>query len=140
MLSNNIKIRSTITVVLIIALSLFSYVIVDSNEVLTKKHNYNHKSQKIGLAQTTNQNLECGLPGTTGGFCSNQSSQNQKNSGNNMAEQIGGQPYSNSIKQGIELDQTTNQNLECGLPGTTGGFCSNQSSQNQIDTGDNTIN
>jgi hypothetical protein len=55
-----------------------------------------------------------------------------------MINQLDARHSSNSIEQGIGLDQSTNQNLDCGLPGSIVEFCSNQSSQNEIDTGDNT--
>jgi hypothetical protein len=112
-----------------------------SNDILAKKHkiHQNKDSQKINLDQSTNQNLDCGLPGSIVEFCSNQSSQNGINSGKNMINQLDARHPSNSIEQGIGLDQSTNQNLDCGLPGSIVEFCSNQSSQKEIDTGDNTF-
>jgi Na+-transporting NADH:ubiquinone oxidoreductase subunit NqrC len=140
MSSNNIKDHTVTILVVIITLSLFSSLTLGSNDILAKKHkiHQNKDSQKINLDQSTNQNLDCGLPGSIVEFCSNQSSQNGINSGKNMINQLDARHSSNSIEQGIGLDQSTNQNLDCGLPGSIVEFCSNQSSQNEIDTGDNT--
>ena len=141
MSSNNTKDHSVTIVVIIITLSLFSSLTLGSNDILAKKHKIhqnNKDSQKIKLNQSTNQNLDCGLPGSIVEFCSNQSSQNGINSGKNLINQLDARHSSNSIEQGIGLDQSTNQNLDCGLPGSIVEFCSNQSSQNEIDTGDNT--
>jgi hypothetical protein len=140
MSSNNTKGHTVTIVVIIITLSLFSSLTLGSNDILAKKHkiHQNKDSQKINLDQSTNQNLDCGLPGSIVEFCSNQSSQNGINSGKNMINQLDARHSSNSIEQGIGLDQSTNQNLDCGLPGSIVEFCSNQSSQNEIDTGDNT--
>jgi hypothetical protein len=141
MSSNNTKDYSVTIVVIIIALSLLSSLIVGSNDILAKKHKihqHNIDSQKIKLDQSTNQNLDCGLPGSIVEFCSNQNSQIGINSGQNMINQLDGRHSGNSIEQGIGLDQSTNQNLDCGLPGSIVEFCSNQNSQNEIDTGDNT--
>jgi hypothetical protein len=140
MSSNNIKDHTVTILVVIITLSLFSSLTLGSNDILAKKHkiHQNKDSQKINLDQSTNQNLDCGLPGSIVEFCSNQSSQNGINSGKNLINQLDARHSSNSIEQGIGLDQSTNQNLDCGLPGSIVEFCSNQSSQNEIDTGDNT--
>jgi Na+-transporting NADH:ubiquinone oxidoreductase subunit NqrC len=140
MSSNNIKDHTVTILVVIITLSLFSSLTLGSNDILAKKHkiHQNKDSQKINLDQSTNQNLDCGLPGSIVEFCSNQNSQNGINSGKNMINQLDARHSSNSIEQGIGLDQSTNQNLDCGLPGSIVEFCSNQSSQNEIDTGDNT--
>jgi hypothetical protein len=140
MSSNNTKGHTVTIVVIIITLSLFSSLTWGSNDILAKKHkiHQNKDSQKINLDQSTNQNLDCGLPGSIVEFCSNQSSQNGINSGKNIIKQLDTRHSSNSIEQGIGLDQFTNQNLDCGLPGSIVEFCSNQSSQNEIDTGDNT--
>jgi hypothetical protein len=141
MSSNNIKDHTVTILVVIITLSLFSSLTLGSNDILAKKHkiHQNKDSQKINLDQSTNQNLDCGLPGSIAEFCSNQSSQNGINSGKNMINQLDARHPSNSIEQGIGLDQSTNQNLDCGLPGSIVEFCSNQSSQKEIDTGDNTF-
>jgi hypothetical protein len=140
MSSNHIKDHTVTILVVIITLSLFSSLTLGSNDILAKKHkiHQNKDSQKINLDQSTNQNLDCGLPGSIVEFCSNQSSQNGINSGKNLINQLDPRHSSNSIEQGIGLDQSTNQNLDCGLPGSIVEFCSNQSSQKEIDTGDNT--
>jgi Na+-transporting NADH:ubiquinone oxidoreductase subunit NqrC len=88
MLSNNTKDHTVTIVVIIITLSLFSSLTLGSNDILAKKHKIhqnNKDSQKINLDQSTNQNLDCGLPGSTVEFCSNQSSQNEIDTGDNTS-------------------------------------------------------
>ena len=88
MSSNNTKDYSVTIVVIIIALSLLSSLILGSNDILAKKHKihqHNIDSQKIKLDQSTNQNLDCGVPGSIVEFCSNQSSQNEIDTGDNTS-------------------------------------------------------
>jgi Na+-transporting NADH:ubiquinone oxidoreductase subunit NqrC len=87
MSSNNIKDHTVTILVVIITLSLFSSLTLGSNDILAKKHkiHQNKDSQKINLDQSTNQNLDCGLPGSIVEFCSNQSSQNEIDTGDNTS-------------------------------------------------------
>ncbi|GKS61493.1 hypothetical protein YTPLAS21_09510 [Candidatus Nitrosocosmicus sp.] len=73
--------------------------------------------------------------------CNNLSVQNQENTGNNVAGQIGGGGYSggNFAAQGISQSQTSNQGSLCVSGGSTTASCNNFNSQTQVNYGNNVV-
>ena len=73
--------------------------------------------------------------------CSNTSTQNQANSGNNAAAQSGGNgnDAGNSAAQGIGQSQSSNQNAQCVSGKDAIVSCDNETFQNQVNSGSNAL-
>ncbi|MBA3751072.1 MAG: hypothetical protein H0X03_09330 [Nitrosopumilus sp.] len=100
----------------------------------------NSASQGINQDQTNNQNSMCVSGGSLGNSCNNISVQNQANSGNNAGGQDSGNGKGgNSASQGINQDQTNNQNSMCVSGADATVSCNNVNAQNQANSGNNAL-
>ena len=98
----------------------------------------NTTNQRIGQAQSSNQNALCVSGSGTFDSCNNFNAQNQQNSGNNaLAQQDGSGSGGNSANQGIGQSQSSNQGSDVVSGGNTAGSGNNANTQSQTNTGNN---
>jgi hypothetical protein len=103
----------------------------------------NSLDQGINQGQFNNQNSLCVSGGITDNSCNNTNDQTQTNFGNNAAGQqsfgggSGGGGGGNQASQGINQDQSNNQNSLCVSGTLTKNSCNNSNNQTQTNFGNN---